>query len=64
METNADEQSPASTTPVPLPPASSSTDTARGSAAILRLMDEVRSEDINVASAPGSYNRQHNRHNR
>jgi hypothetical protein len=36
----------------------------RDSAALRRLMEEVRCEDVNVSSASMGYNRQHNRHNR
>ena len=36
----------------------------RDSAALRRLMEEVRCEDSNVSSASTAYNRQHNRHNR
>ena len=36
----------------------------RDSAALRRLMEEVRCEDSNVSSASAAYNRQHNRHNR
>ena len=36
----------------------------RDSAALRRLMEEVRCEDLNVPSAAAAYNRQHNRHNR
>lgn len=35
----------------------------RESAAIKRLMEEVRCEDM-TTSSPTAYNRQHNRHNR
>jgi hypothetical protein len=41
----------------------STTDTQRDSAAIKRLMEEVRCEDM-ATSSPTAYNRQHNRHNR
>lgn len=41
----------------------STNDTQRDSAAIKRLMEEVRCEDT-TASSPTAYNRQHNRHNR
>lgn len=34
------------------------------SAAIRRLMDEVRSEQTPLAAGAAAYNRQHNRHNR
>lgn len=36
----------------------------RDSAAIRRLMDEVRCEELTTSSAATAYNRQHNRHNR
>lgn len=36
----------------------------RDSAALRRLMDEVRCEDTNGASVATSYDRAHNRHNR
>jgi len=35
----------------------------RNSAAIRRLIEEVRGEEMTVSS-PAAYNRQHNRHNR
>jgi hypothetical protein len=38
--------------------------TPRDSAALRRLMEEVRCEDTDVSSAAAAYNRQHNRHNR
>jgi len=41
----------------------STSNTQRDSAAIKRLMEEVRCEDMTVSS-PTAYNRQHNRHNR
>jgi hypothetical protein len=36
----------------------------RDSAALRRLMDEVRCEDTNGSSVPDTYDRAHNRHNR
>ncbi|WP_396248588.1 YhhA family cyclophane-containing RiPP [Granulicella mallensis] len=45
-------------------PNSSQTALSRDSAALRRLMEEVRCEDSNVSSASTAYNRQHNRHNR
>jgi len=38
--------------------------TRRDSAALRRLMEEVRCDDVKVSSAATAYNRQHNRHNR
>jgi hypothetical protein len=64
MEANAFEESPANPAPAPSPANSPSTVPQGRSAAILRLMEEVRCEDVNVPSASGAYNRQHNRHNR
>jgi hypothetical protein len=43
---------------------SSMTAVPRNSAAIRRLMDEVRDEELTDVSAAAHYNRQHNRHNR
>ena len=36
----------------------------RDSAALRRLMEEVRNEDMNGSSAAAAYDRAHNRHNR
>ena len=47
-----------------VPQNSSQTTLPRDSAALRRLMEEVRCEDLNVSSAATAYNRQHNRHNR
>jgi hypothetical protein len=41
----------------------STSNAQKESAAIKRLMEEVRCEDIRTSS-PTGYNRQHNRHNR
>ena len=38
--------------------------TLRDSAALRRLMEEVRLEDANGSSVGGAYDRAHNRHNR
>jgi hypothetical protein len=63
METVSYDQSPANALPT-LSPASSSVSTPpRDSAALRRLMDEVRCEEM-ITSAAAAYNRQHNRHNR
>ena len=40
------------------------TTTVRDSAAVRRLMEEVRCEEKNGSSPPMAYDRAHNRHNR
>jgi|HubBroStandDraft_5_1064220.scaffolds.fasta_scaffold238707_2 hypothetical protein len=63
METVSCDKSPANALPT-LSSASSSINTPpRDSAALRRLMDEVRCEEM-ITSAAAAYNRQHNRHNR
>lgn len=48
-----------------VPASDSSVNTApKDSAAIRRLLDEVRCEELTQSSAATAYNRQHNRHNR
>jgi hypothetical protein len=53
-----------SPTPVSLSENSPVNSTPRDSAALRRLMEEVRFEDANGSSVGGSYDRAHNRHNR
>jgi hypothetical protein len=56
-------ESPAAVeTPAPAPQAQLTT--PRDSAALRRLMDEVRFQDTNPGSASAAYDRAHNRHNR
>jgi hypothetical protein len=50
--------------PAPLPADSQSASPQLRSAAILRLMEEVRCKDTSIPSTSAGYNRQHNRHNR
>jgi hypothetical protein len=54
----------ASATPAPLSENTPVNSTPRDSAALRRLMEEVRFEDANGSSVGGSYDRAHNRHNR
>ena len=59
LEQHADYATPASSsenTPV--------SDTPRDSAALRRLMEEVRFEETHGSSVAGTYDRAHNRHNR
>jgi hypothetical protein len=58
------EQQPAAPTPTLAALDSSVSAAPRDSAALRRLMDEVRCEELTVSSAAMHYNRQHNRHNR
>jgi hypothetical protein len=62
MEITAQEQFPATLTTA----MSESTIAAapKNSAAIRRLMEEVRCEELTGFSAATAYNREHNRHNR
>ena len=62
MESNTFEQPTAASTP--LPENTPLTSTPRDSAALRRLMDEVRDEDTSGCEVAGSYDRAHNRHNR
>jgi hypothetical protein len=64
MEFVSCDQPLANALPTPSAAASSICTPPRDSAAIRRLMEEVRSEEMNVSSAAAAYNRQHNRHNR
>jgi len=63
METVSYDQSPANALPTPSAASSSISTPPRDSAALRRLMDEVRCEEM-ITSAAAAYNRQHNRHNR
>jgi hypothetical protein len=63
METVSYEQSPANALPTPSAASSSVSAPPRDSAAIRRLMEEVRCDEM-ITSASAAYNRQHNRHNR
>lgn len=64
MESITSEQPTATTKPAELSVNTPLTATPRDSAALRRLMDEVRSEDTNGSLAATAYNRAHNRHNR
>jgi hypothetical protein len=54
----------ASATPASLSENTPVNSTPRDSAALRRLMEEVRFEDANGPSVGGAYDRAHNRHNR
>lgn len=62
MENAAHEEVSVIAETTPAPPVSSLGTTARDSAAIRRLLDEVKYEETTDPSA--HYNRMHNRHNR
>jgi hypothetical protein len=64
MEFDTFEPPVSSATPRQLPADTSVTATPRDSAALRRLMDEVRHEEMNGSSASTAYDRAHNRHNR
>jgi len=64
MEPAAFEQPIAATAPAPLSENTPLTSIPRDSAALRRLMDEVRNEDTSGSSDAGTYDRAHNRHNR
>ena len=64
MESVNLEHPAAGTASTEVPQYSSQAVLPRDSAALRRLMEEVRYEDLNVSSAAAAYNRQHNRHNR
>jgi len=63
MDIVACEQALATVNPVPSAASSSISTPPRDSAALRRLMEEVRCEEMTVSASAG-YNRQHNRHNR
>jgi hypothetical protein len=62
MELTAYEQFPATLTTAS--PESTVAAAPQNSAAIRRLIEEVRFEELTDVSAAAHYNRQHNRHNR
>jgi len=64
MESVTFEQPAASTAPPALSANTPLTTALRDSAAIRRLMEEVRCEDMSGTSAKLGYDRAHNRHNR
>ena len=64
MEFDTFEPPISSATPPQLSVNTSLTTTPRESAALRRLMDEVRCEEVNGSSASTAYDRAHNRHNR
>jgi hypothetical protein len=64
MESTTPEQPEASTKLASLSEDTRSTSAPRDSAALRRLMDEVRCEETYGSSVAGSYDRAHNRHNR
>jgi hypothetical protein len=64
MESITIEQPVGSATPASLSENTPVNSTLRDSAALRRLMDEVRFEDMNGSSVAGTYDRAHNRHNR
>ena len=64
MESIISEQPTASAAQTPLSGNSPVTTPPRDSAALRRLMDEVRNEDMNRSSVGTTYDRAHNRHNR
>jgi hypothetical protein len=64
MESLTFEQPTATTTPTPLSENTPLTSTPRDSAALRRLMDEVRNEDASGSPVTATYDRAHNRHNR
>jgi hypothetical protein len=63
METVPYDQSTANALPTPSATSASIDTPSRDSAALRRLMEEVRCEEM-ITSAAAGYNRQHNRHNR
>jgi hypothetical protein len=64
MESVPSEQPVAPATSKPLSDNSPLPGRLRDSAAIRRLLEEVRYEEINGSSAAAAYDRAHNRHNR
>ena len=64
MESLTPQQPTANTKPSQSSADTPVTTTLRDSAALLRLMEEVRCEDTNGSSAAMAYDRAHNRHNR
>jgi hypothetical protein len=64
MESITLEQSAVTAIPTPLPENTHVDGMPRNSAALRRLMEEVRLEETNGSSIAGSYDRAHNRHNR
>jgi hypothetical protein len=63
MEIASYDQPHANALPTPSEASSFTSTPPRDSAALRRLMEEVRCEEMNI-SAAAAYNRQHNRHNR
>jgi len=63
MDIVACERPIATVHPVPAAASPSVSNPPRDSAALRRLMEEVRCEETTVSASAG-YNRQHNRHNR
>jgi len=63
MEFTAYEQPAATAHPTPSAANSPVSTPTRDSAAVRRLLEEVRCEDMTISASAG-YNRQHNRHNR
>ena len=64
MESITVEQPAATTTLASLSDDAGGNNTLRDSAALRRLMDEVRFEETHGSSVAGAYDRAHNRHNR
>jgi hypothetical protein len=64
MESITIEQPAATTTLASLSDDKGGNNTLRDSAALRRLMDEVRFEETHGSSVAGAYDRAHNRHNR
>jgi hypothetical protein len=64
MESITVEEPAASTTLASLSDDTRGSNTFRDSAALRRLMDEVRLEETHGSSVAGAYDRAHNRHNR
>jgi hypothetical protein len=64
MEFIAADQLPSTAISTPFQADSSVSAAPRDSAALRRLMEEVRCEELTSSSAAMAYNRQHNRHNR
>jgi hypothetical protein len=63
METVSYDKSPTNALPTLASASSSISAQPQDSAAVRRLMEEVRCEEM-ITSAAAAYNRQHNRHNR
>jgi len=64
MEPITIEEHAANATPASLSENTPVANTPRDSAALRRLMEEVRLEETNGSSVAGAYDRAHNRHNR